>query len=165
MDANDRKAEEEAKKKAEQERIAREKAERAEKERQAREAKEKAEKARIAKEKADREARERELLEQMQGERDASERQQVAAAIQAKVERNWLRPPGTGEQGLRCTVRVRLGSTGSVLLVNVVKSSGNSAFDRSVEAAVRKADPLPMPRSERLLAQFREIEFVFEPSN
>jgi len=89
----------------------------------------------------------------------------VVALIASKVERNWLRPPGTGEMGLRCTVRVRLGSSGSVLLVNVVKSSGNSAFDRSVEAAVRKADPLPMPQSKRLLAQFREIEFVFDPSN
>jgi len=47
----------------------------------------------------------------------------------------------------------------------VVKSSGNAAFDRSVEAAVRKSDPLPMPTSQRLLAQFREIEFVFEPGN
>ena len=89
----------------------------------------------------------------------------MAGAIRAKVERNWLRPPGTGEQGLRCTVRVRLGASGSVLLVNVVRSSGNDSFDRSVEAAVRKADPLPMPRSERLLSQFREIEFVFDPSN
>jgi len=47
----------------------------------------------------------------------------------------------------------------------VVKSSGNIAFDRSVEAAVRKADPLPMPRSKRLAAQFRDIEFVFEPGS
>jgi hypothetical protein len=34
-----------------------------------------------------------------------------------------------------------------------------------VEKAVRKADPLPMPTSQRLLAKFREIEFVFEPGN
>jgi colicin import membrane protein len=50
-------------------------------------------------------------------------------------------------------------------LVSVVKSSGNIAFDRSVEAAVRKADPLPMPKSPRLLAKFRNLNFEFDPSN
>ena len=74
-----------------------------------------------------------------------------------------MRPPGT--DGLQCKVRVRLGSSGSVLLVNVVESSGNIAFDRSVEAAVRKADPLPMPGSERLRNLFRDLTFIFDPSN
>ena len=83
--------------------------------------------------------------------------------MKAKIERSWLRPPGT--EGLQCTVRVRLGSSGSVLLVNVVESSGNIAFDRSVEAAVRRADPLPMPKSERLLAAFRDLTFIFDPSS
>ncbi|MCB1923206.1 MAG: cell envelope integrity protein TolA, partial [Gammaproteobacteria bacterium] len=96
-------------------------------------------------------------------EQDASEQRRVVAAITAKIERGWLRPPGT--EGLKCTVRVRLGGTGSVLLVNVVESSGNIAFDRSVEAAVRKADPLPMPESDRLRAVFRDLTFIFDPSN
>jgi colicin import membrane protein len=51
------------------------------------------------------------------------------------------------------------------LLANVVESSGNIAFDRSVEAAVRKADPLPMPRSQRLAALFRDLIFEFVPGN
>ena len=83
--------------------------------------------------------------------------------IQSKVNRNWVRPVGT--EGLKCTVRVRLGTSGSVLLVNVVESSGNTAFDRSVEAAVRKADPLPMPKSPRLQAVFRDLTFIFDPSS
>ena len=156
------KAEEAARKKAEEERLAKEKAEKE------RLAKEKAEKERLAKEKAEKERADRERANreaELAAQMDANELSQVMGAIRSRVERNWLRPPGTGEQGLRCTVRVRLGSSGSVLLVSVVKSSGNGAFDRSVEAAVRKADPLPMPRSERLLAKFREIDFVFEPSN
>ena len=94
-------------------------------------------------------------------EQDASEKAQLVGLIQSKVERNWLRPPGT--EGLKCAVRVRLGASGSVLLANVVESSGNVAFDRSVEAAVRKADPLPMPDSAALQAAFREITFVFDP--
>lgn len=155
--AERKRAEEAAKKKAEEERKAAERA-KAEAERKRKAAAE-------AKAKADREAREAELAAQFAAEQEATELAAVVSRIRTKVERNWLRPPGTGSQGLRCTVRVRLGGTGSVLLVSVVKSSGNTAFDRSVEAAVRKADPLPMPTSQRLLAKFREIEFVFEPGN
>jgi colicin import membrane protein len=40
--------------------------------------------------------------------------------------------------------------------VRIVRSSGNGAFDRSVEAAVFKSDPLPKPP-----ASIREITFVF----
>ena len=85
--------------------------------------------------------------------------------IKQKVERNWdTRPPGTDD--LKCTVNVRLGATGSVLLVRVIESSGNPAFDRSVEAAVLKADPLPMPESERLRARFSDgLNFIFSPNN
>jgi hypothetical protein len=32
-----------------------------------------------------------------------------------------------------------------------------------VEAAVRKADPLPMPDSPRLQAEFRNLVFLFDP--
>lgn len=156
-EAAEKAAAEAAKKKAEEERKAAERA-KAEAERKRKAAAE-------ARAKADREAREAELAAQFQAEQDATELAAVAGRIRAKVERNWLQPPGTAGRGLRCTVKVRLGGSGSVLLVSVVKSSGNAAFDRSVEAAVRKADPLPMPSSQRLLAKFREIEFVFEPSN
>ena len=149
----ERKRKEEAKKRAE-----------AEKKRKAEAEAERKRKEAAARKAAEQKAREQELLAQMQAEQDASEKALVIAQIQAKVQRSWLRPPGTAEQGLRCTVRVRLGSGGSVLLANVVKSSGNGAFDRSVVAAVRKAEPLPMPKSPRLLAQFRDIDFVFDPT-
>ena len=158
------KREAEAKRKAEAE----EKAKREAEAKRKAEAEEKAEAERKrkaeAKARADRKAREAELAAQIAAEQDASELQQVIGLIQQKIERNWLRPPGT--EGLKCELKVRLGSSGSVLLVRVVKSSGNVAFDRSVEAAVRKADPLPMPRSERLLARFRgDVNFIFDPSN
>jgi colicin import membrane protein len=152
------KAEAEAKAKKEAE--AQKKAEAEAKEKAAAERKRKAE----AKARADRKAREAELAAQIQAEQDASELQQTIALIQEKIERNWLRPVGT--EGLKCELKVRLGSSGSVLSVRVVKSSGNSGFDRSVEAAVLKADPLPMPRSERLLSRFRgDVNFIFDPSN
>ena len=143
-----RKAEEAAKKAA------------AEKKRQAAEAARK--KAEAEKKKAEAAARQLELEAQYQAEQDLTEKQLIMAAIQQKVDRNWLRPPGT-PQNLSCEVRVRLGANGSVLLVSIIKSSGDVGFDRSVESAVSKADPLPMPTSPRLVSQFRDIRFVFKP--
>lgn len=149
-----RKAEEQrARKEAEAKRVAAEKAE----------AKRKAAEA-AARAKAEQEARESALAEQMQAEQDARDRALAEAAIKSKVQRNWLQPPGTAEQGLKCTVRVRLGASGSVLMVSIQESSGNGAFDRSVEQAVYKADPLPMPTSPTLNAAFRDLEFIFDPS-
>jgi colicin import membrane protein len=145
-----RKAEEAAKKAA------------AEKKRQAAEAARK--KAEAEKKKAEAAARQLELEAQYQAEQDLTEKQLIMAAIQQKVDRNWLRPPGT-PQNLSCEVRVRLGANGSVLLVSIIKSSGDVGFDRSVESAVSKADPLPMPTSPRLVSQFRDIRFVFKPSS
>ncbi len=120
--------------------------------------------ARARSEAAARAAREADLATRLQAEEDARERNRVILAIQQKVERNWLRPPGTARGGLLCRVRVRLSSTGLVILASVVQSSGNSAFDRSVISAVEKAEPLPMPRSASLAAEFRDIVFEFAPS-
>jgi len=157
---------EEAKKKAaaEMKRKAEEAAKQAavEKKRQAEEAERK--KAEAEKKKVEAAARHLELEAQYQAEQDLTEKQLIMAAIQQKVDRNWLRPPGTS-QNLSCEVRVRLGANGSVLLVSIIKSSGDVGFDRSVESAVNKADPLPMPTSPRLVSQFRDIRFVFKPSS
>jgi colicin import membrane protein len=61
-------------------------------------------------------------------------------------------------------VEVRLGPGGVVLAAQVVRSSGNAAFDRSAETAVRRADPLPMPDDPVLAAPYREgVELVFAP--
>lgn len=89
---------------------------------------------------------------------------QYVEAIRQKVERNWLRPPGTA-QGLSCNVVVQLIPGGDVASVRISKSSGNPSFDRSVESAVRKAAPLPLPPDPALFDRFRQIEFVFNPKN
>jgi colicin import membrane protein len=45
----------------------------------------------------------------------------------------------------------------------VTKSSGDAAFDRSVEAAVKKASPLPPPQNPELFD--RDLEFIFTYSD
>ena len=82
--------------------------------------------------------------------------------IQATVNRNWIRPTGAGK-GLKCTVKVAQIPGGEVHSVVITKSSGNVAFDRSVENAVLKSSPLPQPKDPSLFA--REIIFEFEPED
>jgi colicin import membrane protein len=82
--------------------------------------------------------------------------------IRQRVSRSWNSPVGIAK-GLKCTVRVRLAPGGKVLSAAVVRPSGNANFDRSVEYAVYKAEPLPLPEDPTLFDNFREIEFVFDP--
>ncbi len=101
--------------------------------------------------------RQAEQMQQAMGEID-----KYRALIKQKVERNWARPPGA-EKNLECPVRVRLIQSGEVIQAKVVRSSGNPAFDRSVENAVYKASPLPLPDDKSLFSEFRELEFIFKP--
>ena len=87
---------------------------------------------------------------------------QYKALIRQRVSHSWSRPLGSAK-GLKCTVRVRLTQSGGVLDAKVIKSSGNPVFDRSVENAVYKAEPLPLPDDPGLFDNFREIDFIFDP--
>jgi colicin import membrane protein len=84
---------------------------------------------------------------------------QYMADIRNKVQRNWLRPAGI-PPGTRCTVVVQQIPGGEVVGVRTLDCTGDIAFQRSVEAAVRKASPLPEPSDKSLFD--REIEFSFE---
>lgn len=84
------------------------------------------------------------------------------ALIRQRVSQSWNRPVGVAK-GLKCVVSVRLAPGGEVLSARVVRSSGNTVFDRSVENAVFKAAPLPLPGDPTLFDNFREIEFLFSP--
>lgn len=84
--------------------------------------------------------------------------------IRSEITRNWVFP-ASYQKGMKCKILVRLIPSGDVVRVVVVESSGNSAFDRSVEMAVQKASPLPVPASSTgLFEYFREVEFIFDPN-
>ena len=147
----------------------RKKKEAEEKERQKRAAAEERRKEEIGRQKQT----EQSLQEQLAAEEKA--RQQVAQATRAasavdkyralirqRVSQSWNRPVGVAK-GLKCVVSVRLAPGGEVLSARVVRSSGNPIFDRSVENAVYKAAPLPLPEDPTLFDNFREIEFLFSP--
>lgn len=87
-------------------------------------------------------------------------RAEYASLIADKVGRNWLRPSGTPDD-FSCKVLVRQIPGGEVVGVEMKESCGSPALDRSVEAAVRKASPLPEPPDPDVFE--REIEFTFIP--
>ncbi len=82
--------------------------------------------------------------------------------IQEKVRRNWLRPAGSSND-FSCIVQVALIPGGDVASARVVQSCGNAVLDRSVESAVVKAAPLPVPPDQAMFHYFRELNFNFRP--
>ena len=93
-----------------------------------------------------------------------SEVSKYKGLIKRQITRNWTLPVSY-QKGMKCKILVRLIPSGDVVSVRITQSSGNRAFDRSVEMAVNKASPLPVPKSGAgLFDHFREVEFVFDPN-
>jgi colicin import membrane protein len=90
---------------------------------------------------------------------------QVMALIQQRVKQRWIRPPNTSNT-LSCIIEVRLLPDGTVGSASVVKSSGNTVFDRSAEQAIRSASPLPVSISQNadVFDKFRQFRFKFDAS-
>jgi len=132
---------------------------------------EKKRKAEVARKKA---AAEREMRERLAAEQQRLRAQRESAMqrivdkyglyIKEKVQRSWIRPSAS-RASLSCTVKVRLIPGGEVVEVKIIRSSGNAAFDRSVEAAVFKASPLPVPTDPEVMDKFRSITFEFNPDS
>lgn len=80
-------------------------------------------------------------------------------ALQQVVTMAWLRPD-TARPGLRCTVRIVQLPGGEVMSASVVPPcNGDPLTQRSLEAAVMRAQPLPYQGYESVFQ--RSIDFVF----
>jgi len=78
---------------------------------------------------------------------------------------NWSRPP-SARNGMRVVLQVNLVPTGDVAQVVVTESSGNVAFDRSAEAAVRKVGKFEVPSESRIFEEnFRSFPVIFKPED
>ncbi len=157
-----RKAEVEAKRKAEAE--AKRQADAEAKRKAEADAKRRAEEERRRAEAAAQAERERALQAQIAAEQNSREIDRYVAVIKQQIERSWLKPAASTE-GLSCVVQVRLIPGGDVIPggVSIIRSSGNDAFDRSVETAVYKSAPLPVP-SGALFESFRTLKLNFKPN-
>lgn len=61
------------------------------------------------------------------------------------VKPNWKLPSYLMDQDLRCRIRIHLGTSGEILKLQVLESSGVHEFDVRAEKAVRTAAPFPKP--------------------
>ncbi|XOV84452.1 MAG: cell envelope integrity protein TolA [bacterium] len=81
------------------------------------------------------------------------------------VRQNWSRPP-SARNGMSARLLVELIPTGEVVAVSVVESSGNTAFDRSAEQAVRRARRFEVPQDNAIFEEnFRQFYFLFQPED
>lgn len=84
------------------------------------------------------------------------------AMIVEAISQRWI-VPDNANQDLSARLAIRLAPGGTVLSVSLVKSSGDPVLDRSAEAAVYKASPLPVPSDPGVFAQFRNISLTVRP--
>jgi colicin import membrane protein len=153
--AEKKKAEEQARVRREQE-LQRERQEQAQRELQ----------ARAAMEQAMREEMIRREIEQEQQARASTERERQialwAAALEAHIRKNWVRPPGSADR-FECSVRVEMLPDGSVRpgSVRITSPCGSPVLNRSVEDAVYRSSPLPRPADPSVFV--RDLNITFKP--
>lgn len=86
------------------------------------------------------------------------------ALIKSAIEEHWNVPSETSKD-LTCKLLITLAPGGSVLNVQVTKTSGMPALDQSAIQAVYQASPLPIPDDASLFEQFRQVNLTVKPEN
>lgn len=89
------------------------------------------------------------LLAKLQGAAKPTQTQGYGASIKDCLVANlaFPTPPRSGSANPASVYRAQLKQDGTVEAVNLVRGSGNPAFDRAVESAIRRCSPLPLPPS------------------
>jgi len=124
---------------------------------------EQAQEQRAARDKARRESELRAQLaaeERVNAARGSAEAAAWLALIRDRVTRAWIRPP-SARPGVNCEVRVTQVPGGVVTGVQIGACNGDAAVRESIEAAVYRASPLPMPSNPDLFD--RSLKFNFHP--
>jgi colicin import membrane protein len=87
--------------------------------------------------------------------------------LQQRVQDQWSRPP-SARNGMSCQFVINMVPSGRIVAINLVRSSGDAAFDRSAEQALQAVDSIPEFKDldpvvfERY---FRTIRFTFQPED
>ncbi len=98
---------------------------------------------------------------------DAEVTQSYIALIKRVIENNWSRPL-SARNGMQTELLIQLVPSGDIVSVSIVRSSGDAAFDRSAENAVKKAGRFPEIRkmpSRTFEREFRRLRFIFRPED
>ena len=112
---------------------------------------------------ADALAEEERLLASEADERSANNYRQL---IQKRLSESWSRPP-SARRGMETMIRLQLVPTGRVVGVTILNSSGDAAFDRSVELAAFKVDLVELQSMPSALfeTKFRQVNVLFSPED
>lgn len=106
---------------------------------------------------------EKALADELNYQKNEDIKAKYSRLIREKISEAWRFPP-SARPDMRVEVRFQMVPTGEVVSVTIVKSSGNEALDRSVIAAVKRAQPLPVTKDARLFEQeFRSVIMGFSP--
>lgn len=122
------------------------------------------ERARKQAEKAQQERKEQALIAAKEDKQAANSYLQL---IQARLSQQWNRPK-SARRGMETLIELRLVPTGRIVGVEILESSGDIAFDRSVEQAAYKAAPFSelQKMKPRIFEQyFRSVKIVFNPED
>nr|WP_241263316.1 energy transducer TonB [Parahaliea mediterranea] len=90
-----------------------------------------------------------------------------AALIQRTVTGYWSRPP-SARNGMEVLLQLQLIPTGEIVDVRVLKSSGDTAFDRSAMNAVERAGRFPELKNlppRKFEETFRRFRLLFRPED
>ena len=101
----------------------------------------------------------------LQEEEFATEAMSYAAAIHERIANKFSKPPST-KKGTEATIAIQLVPTGRVVSANIIKTSGNIAFDRAARQAVLDAEEFPELKGMNPLLferEFRNFTVVFKP--
>ncbi len=86
------------------------------------------------------------------------------ALILQAISEHWIVPPQVDKHKY-CMLMIHLAPGGTVLEVEVTRSSGDPSLDSSVRAAVMKASPLPVPINPDAFEPFRQFMLKVKPEN
>ncbi|MCY4046010.1 MAG: cell envelope integrity protein TolA [Cellvibrionales bacterium] len=141
---------------------------------------EKARKAEAAK-KLEAQRKQQELLEQqrIQKELELAQERQIQAGkdeklamsymglIKEVIENNWSRPP-SARNGMEVLLTIHMLPNGRIVQVDIARSSGNSAFDRSAVIAVEKTEQISelseLP-NHVFEEYYRRFDLLFRPED
>ena len=110
------------------------------------------------------EARESELQQQLEneeGERRLAQSgvfDKYRALIEQHIYRYWNRPP-SARPGIECALTITQAPGGVVLTVSIGACNGDSAMRQSIENAVLRASPLPLPPDPRAFERIVILQF------
>ncbi len=94
----------------------------------------------------------------------AGEVDKYKALIINAISRQWILPENA-DSNMSSQFRIRLAPNGAVLEVSLMRSSGDAILDRSAQAAIYKASPLPVPTDATTFNLFRDISLTVRPVN